>query len=143
MYESDAAHFYGAGLAGICASGMNRCDALSQIESHNNDHAIGRQSEVSRYQILPAFWEQAMAVNKAIPFYRPTDPGAAKVVVDWIMQNRCRAFESRYHRPPTDFEYYILWHRPACFVGRPTPRHLTSAEIERGRRFANLCRNDD
>jgi len=40
------------------ASGMDRLDALSEIESHNNDHAIGKQLEVSRYQILPAFWEE-------------------------------------------------------------------------------------
>jgi hypothetical protein len=135
--------FTALALPAFCASGMDRFDALSQIESQNNDHAIGRQREVSRYQILPAFWEHAMAVNKTIPVFRPTDPVAAKAVVDWIMQGRCQAFESRYHRQPTDFEYYILWHRPACFVGRPTPRQITSAEVERGRRFANLCRNDD
>jgi len=129
-------------LPAFCAAGMDRFDALSQIESHNNDQAIGRQREVSRYQILPAFWVQAMALNRA-PVFRPTDPVAAKAVVDWIMEARCRAFAARYHRPPTDFEYYILWHRPACFVGRPTPRQITPAEIERGRRFANLCQNGE
>ena len=110
-------------------------DALSQIESHNNDHAIGRQQEVSRYQILPEFWE------KSNVSWRPTDPATARVVVTWIMQGRCREFEQRYHRVPNDFEYYILWHRPACLIGRDVPRHLTRAESQRGRRFANLCQD--
>jgi hypothetical protein len=112
---------------------MDRLDALSQIESRNNDRAIGPQREVSRYQILPAFWEQA---NVA---WRPTDADAARSVVEWIMQARCRAFVARYHHAPDNFEYYILWHRPACYIGRPVPRPLTLAEINRGRRFASLC----
>jgi hypothetical protein len=112
---------------------MDRLDALSQIESHNNDRAIGPQKEVSRYQILPAFWEAANVV------WRPRDAATARVVVNWIMQGRCQVFEARYHRAPNDFEYYILWHRPACLIGRPVPRHLTLAETDRGRRFASLC----
>jgi hypothetical protein len=120
----------------VCTSGMDRLDALSQIESHNNDRAIGPQREVSRYQILPVFWEQANVV------WRPADPATARIVVNWIMQGRFREFEARYHRAPNDFEYYILWHRPSCYIGRPVPRHITSAETERGRRFANLCQAD-
>jgi len=123
-------------LPTLCSLGMDRMDALSQIESHNNDRAIGRQQEVSRYQILPAFWEQANVV------WRPTDPATARIVVNWIMQGRSHEFEARYHRAPNDFEYYILWHRPSCYIGRPVPRHITSAEIERGHRFANLCQAD-
>jgi hypothetical protein len=124
----------------FCVSAMDRFDALSQIESHNNDHAIGKQQEVSRYQILPAFWAQAKSWNGRIS---PTDPAAAKGVVDWIMQARCRTFEARYHRAPTDFEYYILWHRPACLVGRPVLRHITSTERDRGRRFESLCQSTE
>ncbi|MGA2244718.1 MAG: hypothetical protein ABSH48_06960 [Verrucomicrobiota bacterium] len=123
-----------------CLSAMERIDALSQIESRNNDQAIGRQQEVSRYQILPVFWGQATGWNKQVS---PTDRSAAKSVVDWIMGPRCQQFQTRYHREPTDFEYYILWHRPACLVGRPIPRHLTSAEEDRGRRFASLCQSSD
>ena len=64
----------------LCASAMNRMDALSQIESGNNDYAIGSKQEVSRYQILPEFWQQA---NVA---WHPTDPATARIVVNWIMQ---------------------------------------------------------
>lgn len=120
----------------LCASAMNRMDALSQIESGNNDYAIGSKQEVSRYQILPEFWQQA---NVA---WHPTDPATARIVVNWIMQGRCQTFETRYHRAPTDFEYYILWHRPASLVG-PVSRRLSSGEIDRGRRFANLCQSSE
>jgi hypothetical protein len=121
-------------LVPVGAAGMDRLSALSQIESHDNDHAIGPQREVSRYQILPAFWQEANVT------WRPTDAATARIVVNWIMQGRCDTFEARYHRTPDDFEYYILWHRPACLIGRPVPRRLTASEVDRGRRFANLCR---
>lgn len=116
---------------------MDRLDALSQIESRNNDRAIGPQREVSRYQILPAFWEKANVV------WRPTDPAVASIVVKWIMQARCAQFQARYHRDPTDFEYYILWHRPAALIGRPALRRLSSLETDRARRFAHLCASAD
>lgn len=120
---------------------MDRFDALSQIESRNNDLAIGRYQEVSRYQILPAFWKQALAGNPQLAKYKPTDPAAAKTVVEWIMSARSKNFEARYHRAPTDFEYYILWHRPGCLVGRPALRRISSAEADRAQRFANLCQS--
>jgi len=125
------------------APAMDRLGALSEIESHNNDHAIGRQREVSRFQIMPAFWAEAKAWNITRQGEPPTNPQSAEAVVSWIMQTRCRAFEGRYHRSPNDFEYYILWHRPACLVGRTTPRHLTALEADRGRRFALLCQSGD
>lgn len=119
---------------------MDRFDALSQIESHDNDRAVGPQREVSRYQILPEFWTRTGAGNKRVDVtLRPTDPGTAKNVANWIMQARCGAFETRYHHAPNDFEFYILWHRPACYIGRAVPRPITAAEAERGRRFASLC----
>jgi hypothetical protein len=129
-------------LTAVGAAAMDRFDALSQIESRNNDLAIGRHQEISRYQILPAYWRQAVAWKDPATQLQPTDPAAARRVVNWIMQERCRAFVARYHRQPTDFEYYILWHRPACFVGRSVPRPITTAELDRGQRFASLCQSD-
>jgi len=127
-------------LSALCAPAMGRLDALSEIESRNNDLAIGSQHEVSRYQILPVFWTQAWGQNKPRGTYRnPTNPAAARMVVNWIMQPRCRAFEARYRRAPDDFEFYILWHRPACYIGLLVPRRISAAEADRGRRFAFLC----
>ena len=121
------------------APAMERLDALSQIESRNNDRAIGTQREVSRFQILPAYWVQAKAWKIATDDQSPTDPASAREVVSWIMQGRCRTFAARYHHAPTDFEYYILWHRPACYIGRPVPRRITSIEADRAHRFVALC----
>ncbi len=119
---------------------MDRFDALSQIESHDNDRAIGLQREVSRYQMLPEFWARTRAGNsRTSVIARPTDPATAKNVARWIMQTRCSAFETRYHHAPDDFEFYILWHRPACYIGRAVPRPITAIEADRGRRFASLC----
>jgi len=129
-------------LSGFCALGMDRLDALSQIESRDNDRAVGSHHEVSRYQILPAFWTRAWAGRQPAGGSRnPADPVAAKLVVKCIMQARCRVFASRYHRAPDDFEYYLLWHRPACYIGRPIPRPISASEAERGRRFACLCQS--
>lgn len=126
-----------------CVLAMNRFEALSQIESHDNDRAIGRHQEVSRYQIMPSFWEAAQAHFRGVTDPSPTNPKAATAVAGWIMQARCRTFAERYHRDPSDFEYYILWHRPACLIGRAGARHLTRMERERGLRYANLCQGGD
>ena len=48
------------------------------------------------------------------------------------MEYRCAAFERALHRPPTDFEFYILWNAPAQ-VQRPS-----KAVSKRAERFSNL-----
>ena len=44
----------GLGLA-TPALAMDRWEALSMIESGNNDHAVGAVGEISRFQIRPSF----------------------------------------------------------------------------------------
>jgi len=127
-------------LSVVAAPAIDRYEALSQIESRNNDRLIGPQREVSRYQILPELWTQAWHHPDTVS---PTDPAAAKTVVMRIMQTRCEIFSSRYGHAPNDFEFYLLWHRPACYIGRPVPRPVTAAEAGRARRFANLCEIKD
>ncbi|HEX9048499.1 MAG TPA: hypothetical protein VF988_15835 [Verrucomicrobiae bacterium] len=120
----------------------DRYDALSQIETRNNDRFVGPQREVSRYQILPALWNKAWS-DREKSVARPTDPVAAKKVVMHIMTARCGTFKERYHRLPDDFEFYILWHRPACYLGRPPLRPITTVEADRAQRFANLCQSGE
>jgi hypothetical protein len=129
-------------LSALSTLAMDRFDALSQIESQGNDRAIGPQGEVSRYQILPEVWTRIWHKLANVTL-RPTDPATAKIAANWIMQPRCIAFESRYHRAPTDFEFYILWHRPACYIGRAVPRAITTVEAGRANRFANLCQRPE
>ena len=118
------------GLAfGLCAElhAMDRWNALSQIESGDNDRAVGAAGEVSRYQIKPELWRR----------YAPTDadctnPTSALSVARQAMQERGAAFERAMHRPPTDSEFYILWNAPAQ-IDRPGKAVLARAE-----RFCNL-----
>jgi hypothetical protein len=106
---------------------MDRWNALSQIESGDNDQAVGAAGEVSRYQIKPELWQQYAPVGA--DWANPTN---ALSVAKLAMQERCAAFERAAHRPPTDTEFYILWNAPARIV-RPG-----KAVLERAARFCNL-----
>jgi len=113
------------------ALGMDRLAALSLVESGNNDAAIGRAGEVSRYQIKPRLWEKC---GCPWPLHARTNPQAARCVAQAIMRGRCANFEHQFHRPPNDFEYYILWNAPAQ-IGKPG-----LAVSARANRFSNLLR---
>ena len=106
---------------------MDRWNALSQIESGDDDHAVGSAGEISRYQIKPVLWRR----------YAPTsadwtNPTHALSVARQAMQERCAAFERAMHRLPTDTEFYILWNAPAQ-IDRPG-----KAVLDRAKRFCNL-----
>jgi len=126
------------GVTAISAPAMDRFTALAQIESADkhhpfgNDFCVGPDGELSRYQISPA-----IVAEFHIDAARLTDPVYALKQANRIMQARCGAFEARYQRPPTDFEFYILWHRPARLLADSSL--ITSAEADRAQRFANLC----
>jgi hypothetical protein len=121
-------------VLGICLhlQAMDRWKALSQIESCDNDRAIGSAGEVSRYQIKPRIWQRY-----APPSADWQNPQEALAVVKTAMKARCANFERRFHRPPTDLEFYILWNAPAQ-VRRPT-----TVVLKRAKRFCNLvCREE-
>ena len=106
---------------------MERWVALSQMESGDNDHALGAAGEVSRYQIRPDVWRQYAV--PAADFRKSSD---ALAVAKEVMDERCASFERTFHRPPTDFEFYVLWNAPAQ-IERPS-RNVT----RRAWRFCNL-----
>ena len=108
---------------------MDRFEALSMIESGDCDTCIGASGEVSQYQILPSVWRQFTK----LPTSAAVNPLTARNVAICVMENRVWHFVKRQHRQPTNSEWYLLWHRPARVL-HPRPR-----ELERARRFANLC----
>jgi hypothetical protein len=126
--------FLAFALAGICFSsaGVERWAALSQIESGDNDKAVGKKGEISRYQILPDVWA-AFAPENA-NWQNPKD---ALAVAKETMKKRCAEFEQTFHRAPTDFEFYVLWNAPAQ-IERPG-----SAVKERATRFCNMLSKKD
>jgi hypothetical protein len=121
-------------LAGTCFSsaGMDRWAALSQIESGDNDKAIGKKGEISRYQILPDVWTAFASENA-----NWENPRDALAVAKVAMKKRCADFEQTFHRAPTDFEFYVLWNAPAQI------ERAGSVVSERAKRFCNLLSKND
>jgi hypothetical protein len=111
----------------LSASGMNRWEALSMLETGNNDYAIGRCGEISRFQIRAQYW----------PGGNPQNPRAALVVARNIMQERVERFQQTHGHSPNDFEFYVLWNAPA------EVDHPVSCVVERAQRFVNLVQRDD
>jgi len=114
----------GLGLAKP-ALAMDRWDALSMIESGNNDRAIGSVGEVSRFQIRPELW----------PGGNPQNPQQALTAAQITMTPRLNRFERIHKRQPTDFEFYVLWNAPWVVD------HPTAVVKERAQRFVNLVQS--
>lgn len=111
---------------------MDRWSALSQIETRDNDNAIGAAGEISRYQVKPRLWRR----------YARSDadwknPAVALAAAQQIMRDRCADFERAFNRVPTDFEFYVLWNAPAQ-IERPR-----KAVRERAERFCALVSRDN
>ena len=49
----------------IAAPAMDRWEALSMIESGDNDRAVGHGGEVSRFQIRPGLWPGGKRAKRA------------------------------------------------------------------------------
>jgi hypothetical protein len=109
------------------ASGMDRWKALSMLETGDNDYAVGRCGEISRFQIRPQLW----------PGGNPQNTMAALTVARNIMQARVERFEQTHGRSPNDFEFYVLWNAPA------EVDHPVSCVVERAQRYVNLVQRDE
>ena len=116
--------FAGLGLAKP-AFAMDRWEALSMIESGNNDRAVGAVGEVSRFQIRPELW----------PGGDPLNPQEALTAAQKTMTPRLTRFARSHKRQPTDFEFYVLWNAPW------QADHPSGTVKERARRFANLVQS--
>lgn len=110
--------------------------ALGSLESGNNDFAVGKNHEISRYQIKRDVWEEytSLAASKA-----------KKSAIAWTVARRI--LEYRIYRngflpehPPSYAQIYALWNAPGkmCRVGYRVDR-LPKRIRERCERFQNLC----
>jgi hypothetical protein len=106
--------------------------ALSQIESGDRDRMIGRNGEVSRYQIMPKVWRQQCRAFLVLHQSPPELEPLATAVARNLWENRVQEFTAKQGRYPTRAELYLLWHRPARVLAP------TDLERERAERFANL-----
>jgi hypothetical protein len=107
------------------AFAMDRWEALSMIESGNNDNAVGAVGEVSRFQIRPELW----------PGGNPLNPREALTAAQKTMTPRLTRFARSHKRQATDFEFYVLWNAPW------QTDHPSGIVKERARRFANLVQS--
>jgi hypothetical protein len=111
---------------------MDRWSALSQIETRDNDNVVGAAGEISRYQVKPTLWRRYARLDAD---YK--NPAEALVTAQQIMKERCSRFERSNSRPPSDFEFYVLWNAPAQ-INRPG-----KAVSERAVRFCHLVSRDE
>jgi len=110
---------------------MERWAALAQIESGNNDHALGLAGEVSRYQIKPRVWHRYASASAN---WRNAEQSLP--IAQAAMRDRCAAFQRTFRRPPTDFEFYVLWNAPGQI------RKPSQTVTKRAQRFCNLVNSD-
>lgn len=104
--------------------------ALGQIESGNNDHAVGRCGEVSRYQITRDNWRLSHGCD-------PTSETEAWRVAKGILLIRLSTQSSQNILPR---HIYALWHRPGVYYRTGCRFDFLPKRIrERCIRFENLC----
>lgn len=114
---------------------LARFVALARLESgtaakpDGDDLARGRRDEVSRYQMLPSVWTRRFGKWSPPDFRNPVT--ALSVAYDEQL-DRTIAFQRRRGRPPTDFEWALLWHCPAR-VFKPT-----ESDRDYMQRFVNI-----
>ena len=115
-------------------AGLKKLDAISMIESGDNDRAIGGAGEVSRYQIKPVVWE---LYSDSTAYQNPRL--SAKVAEQYLATLEA-AFQKRTGRVPTDFDSYVLWNGGlAYYAQRGFSADRVSAKVrDRAQRYANL-----
>ncbi len=122
----------GSGLS--VQAGLTKLQAISMVESGNNDYAVGGAGEISRYQIKPKVWKQ---------YTRSTAYANARIST-WVAEQHLQYLEKEFKassgREPTDFDRYVMWNGGLPYYARI---HFSSRAVkpvirERARRYANL-----
>jgi hypothetical protein len=116
------------------SAGYSKLEALSLIESGNNDAAVGSLGEVSRYQIRPYIWREYSASRS----WR--DSRVSAQVAENHLKNLEETFVRRAGRAPTDFDSYVLWNAGAAYYAKVgfSPARVHPVIRERAQRFVNL-----
>jgi hypothetical protein len=126
---------------GLCSAfaGLSKLDALAMIETGNNDAAIGRAGEVSRYQIKPRVWRE----------YTPSrswhDASVSRQVAQQYLADLELLFRTQTGRAPSDFDLYVLWNAgPTYYSNRDYSAQRVGPTVrERALRYVNLRRMPD
>lgn len=81
--------------------------ALADIESGGDDKKIGRNKEISRYQILRPTWKAYCEFPCTPKYYQ--DPSVAVMVAQKIWGQNMLAFQMKTGRNPNLKEAYAVW----------------------------------
>lgn len=115
-------------------AGLDKLAAISMIETGDNDSAVGRAGEVSRYQIKPAIWHQYTESKT----YR--DPKMSAKIAAQHLEELETAFRNKTGREPTDFDRYVMWNGGLTYYARVkfSPKAVKEVIRERANRYVNL-----
>ena len=121
-------------VTGNVRGGLSPLEALSMIESGNNDQAVGKLGEVSRYQILPRVWR---AYSSA---WNYRNPQLASEVAEKHLNFLESGFRERTGREPSDFDRYVLWNAGLAYYTRIgfSPSRVHTVIRGRANRYVNL-----
>ena len=116
------------------SAGYSKLEALSLIESGNNDAAVGSLGEVSRYQIRPHIWREYSASRS----WR--DSRVSAQVAENHLKCLEETFLKRAGRAPTDFDSYVLWNAGPAYYAKVgfSPGRVHPVIRERAQRYVNL-----
>ncbi len=104
------------------------------IETGNNDWAVGRAGEVSRFQIRPSVWRQ----------YSQSTAYGNRQISSLIAEKHVLFLESLFRartgREPTDFDLYVLWNAGPGYYERIgfSAERVNRVIRERCQRYLNL-----
>lgn len=100
-----------------CHAGI--IENISWVESGDDDRAIGRSGELSRWQVMSY-------VRRDYPNTVWTNAASARLAVVEEMRRRVERFTKTHRRAPSEREQALLWRSPAR-VNRPTKGDLEYA----------------
>jgi hypothetical protein len=115
-------------------AGLSPLEAISMIESGNNDDAVGQAGEVSRYQIRPRVWRQ-FSQSLAYDDARVAE-AVARRYLDWLSAY----LNQRAGRVADDFDLYVMWNAGPAYYARIgfSKERVHPIVRERAQRFVNL-----
>lgn len=132
-YILKAVLILGLGVATLPGA-MSKLEAISMIESGNNDRAVGGAGEISRYQIKPFIWRQ----------YSRSWAYSDVSISTWVAEQHLHylegAFRLKTGREATDYDLYVMWNGGISSYARVgfQPLAVRSSIRERARRYVNL-----
>lgn len=112
--------------------------ALGQIETGVDDKVIGKNGEVSRFQILPRVWKEL----GLFPFTKINwqDPNKAAQVAELLIKRNELWFKESTARKLDAVDAYIMWNAGFSYYKKRglEKKNVSKRVLERAKRYDNL-----